>query len=99
MRDGVSSRVLMLTTFDLDEHVYDSFRAGASGFLLKNAPPEQLVAAIRTVAPVDPRRAPQIPRRLIEEYVSWPRTVNASQIPLRDLSERELEILRLIAHG
>jgi len=96
---GSRSRVLMLTTFDLDEHVYDSFRAGASGFLLKNAPPEQLVAAIRSVAAGDALLAPEITRRLIEEYVSWPRTDAAVQSRLRELSERELDVLRLIAAG
>lgn len=99
MRAGARSRVLMLTTFDLDEHVYDSFRAGASGFLLKNAPPEQLVAAIRTIAAGDALLAPQITRRIIEQYVSWPRAGDAVQGPFRDLSERELDVLRLIARG
>jgi len=99
IRAGSKSRVLVLTTFDLDEYVYDSFRAGASGFLLKNAPPEQLVAAIRTVAAGEALLAPEITRRLIEEYVSWPRTEAAVQGRLRELSERELDVLRLIAAG
>jgi DNA-binding NarL/FixJ family response regulator len=99
IRAGSKSRVLVLTTFDLDEYVYDSFRAGASGFLLKNAPPEQLVAAIRTVAAGEALLAPEITRRLIEEYVSRPRTGAAVQGRLRELSERELDVLRLIAAG
>src|SRR5712691_8951690 len=89
----------MLTTFDLDEHVYDSFHAGASGFLLKNAPPENLVAAVRTVAAGDALLAPEITRRLIEEYVSRPRMAGAVQGRLGGLSARELDVLRLIAGG
>jgi DNA-binding NarL/FixJ family response regulator len=92
-------RVLMLTTFDLDEYVYDAMRAGASGFMLKNAPPEQLAAAVRTIAAGDALLAPTITRRLIEEYVSRPRLGGHESGAVRDLSERELEVLRHIARG
>jgi DNA-binding NarL/FixJ family response regulator len=96
---GGTARVLMLTTFDHDDHVYESFRAGASGFLLKNAPPEQLVAAVRTVAAGEALLAPAITRRLIEEFVARPRIGSALPNQTRDLSPRELEVLRLIAGG
>jgi DNA-binding NarL/FixJ family response regulator len=96
---GVTARVLMLTTFDHDDHVYASFRAGASGFLLKNAPPEQLVSAVRTVAAGEALLAPAITRRLIEEFVARPRTGAGLPSPTGDLSQRELEVLRLIARG
>ena len=69
-RDGVDAKVVMLTTFDMDEYVYDALRAGASGFLLKDVPPEQLVAGIRAVAQGDALLAPSITRRLIEEFVA-----------------------------
>lgn len=91
-------RVLMLTTFDLDEYVYDAMKAGASGFLLKNAPPERLVESVRAVARGEALLAPDITRRLIEHYVSAPR--RSSQPPqLGDLTERELEVLTLVARG
>jgi DNA-binding NarL/FixJ family response regulator len=96
---GATARVLMLTTFDHDDHVYESFRAGASGFLLKNAPPEQLVSAVRTVAAGEALLAPAITRRLIEEFVSRPRTGSGLPSQTGDLSQRELEVLRLIASG
>jgi DNA-binding NarL/FixJ family response regulator len=99
LRADAGSRVLMLTTFDLDEHVYDSLRAGASGFLLKNAPPEQLVAAIRTVAAGDALLAPEITRLLIEHYVAWPRRPDTDHGSFSGLSSRELEVLRLMARG
>ena len=92
-------RVLMLTTFDLDEYVYDAMRAGASGFMLKNAPPDQLAAAVRTVAAGEALLAPTITRRLIEEYVSRPRSGTAAPELLSELTERELEVLREIARG
>jgi DNA-binding NarL/FixJ family response regulator len=90
--------VLMLTTFDLDEYVYDALRAGASGFLLKDAPPEQLVAAIRVVAAGDALIAPAITKRLIERFA---RTAPPSTPPpaLSRLTPREAEVLTLIARG
>ena len=94
-----TARVLILTTFDLDDHVYESFRAGASGFLLKNVPPEQLVSAVRTVAAGDALLAPALTRRLIEEFVARPRVGSTLPATLCDLSPRELEVLRHLAGG
>ncbi|HEX3432991.1 MAG TPA: response regulator transcription factor [Solirubrobacteraceae bacterium] len=92
-------RVLMLTTFDLDEYVFDALQAGASGFLLKDVPPEQLVAGIRIVAAGDSLLSPSITRRLIESFVrDHPRA--ARPVPeLAELTARELEILGLVARG
>ncbi len=90
-------RVLMLTTFDLDEYVYDALRAGASGFLLKDAPAAQLVDAIRIVAGGDALLAPAITRRLIAEFVRRPLPADAPA--LAELTTRELEVLKLIAAG
>jgi DNA-binding NarL/FixJ family response regulator len=94
---GQSPRVLMLTTFDLDEYVYDALRAGASGFLLKDAPAAQLVDAIRIVAAGDALLAPSITRRLIAEFVRRPLPTDAPA--LAELTRRELEVLKLIAAG
>lgn len=82
------TRVLMLTTFDLDDHVYDSFRAGASGFLLKNVPPEQLVIAVGTVAGGGALLAPALTRRLIEQFVTRPRLTSTVPDSLADLRTR-----------
>jgi DNA-binding NarL/FixJ family response regulator len=90
-------RVLMLTTFDLDEYVYDALRAGASGFLLKDAPAVQLVDAIRVVAAGDALLAPSITRRLIAEFVRRPLPADAPALAL--LTAREREVLTLIAEG
>jgi DNA-binding NarL/FixJ family response regulator len=92
-------RVLMLTTFDLNEYVYEALRAGASGFLLKDVPPEQLAAGIRVVADGDALLAPSITRRLIEEFAQA--TPAAAEPPkgLDELTPRELEVFRLIARG
>ena len=98
--DGLDTKVVMLTTFDMDEYVYDALRAGASGFLLKDVPPEQLVAGIRAVAQGDALLAPSVTRRVIEEFVRRPpssgRTVPSE---VAELTARELEVLRLIAKG
>jgi DNA-binding NarL/FixJ family response regulator len=93
-----SVAVLMLTTFDINEYVYESLRAGASGFLLKDVPPEQLIAAVRVVAAGDALIAPGVTKRLIEQFV---RTAPASEPPdgFRELTARELEVLTLIARG
>jgi DNA-binding NarL/FixJ family response regulator len=90
--------VLMLTTFDLNEYVYDALRAGASGFLLKDVPPEQLVAAVRIVAAGDALIAPAITKRLVSEFA---RTAPKRTPPsgFEDLTPRELEVLRLVARG
>jgi DNA-binding NarL/FixJ family response regulator len=94
-----ATRVLILTTFDLDGYVYDALRAGASGFLLKDAPPEQLVAAIRTVAAGDALLAPSITRRLIEGFLRRPAMASKDAPGLQELTPRELEVLELIARG
>jgi DNA-binding NarL/FixJ family response regulator len=91
--------VLMLTTFDLEDYVYAALRAGASGFLLKDAPAEQLVAAVEVVARGDALLAPQVTRLLIEE-VARRRAPDPSAVPGLDrLTEREVEVLRLMARG
>lgn len=95
---AVCSRVLILTTFDLDEYVYDAVRAGASGFLLKDTPPDDLIAAVRVLAAGDALLAPSVTRRLIEEFAS----TAGGYTPLEgldDLTEREVEVLRLMARG
>ena len=92
----VTARVLMLTTFDHDEYVYEALRAGASGFLLKSAPARELAAAVRTVAAGDALLAPEIIRRMIEDYVRRPRLTPAA---LAGLTAREREVLELIARG
>jgi DNA-binding NarL/FixJ family response regulator len=93
-------RVLILTTFDLDEYVYEALRAGASGFLLKDTPPEQLVEAIRVVSRGDSLLSPSITRRVIEEFVLRPPTTARKPAPeLGELTARELEMLRYLARG
>ena len=92
-----SARVLILTTFDLDEYVYEALRAGASGFVLKDDPPEQLIAAIRTVAAGDALLSPTVTRRVIDRFTHIPRPTPPKE--LEELSERELEVFRLIALG
>jgi DNA-binding NarL/FixJ family response regulator len=91
-------RVLMLTTFDLDEYVFDALQAGASGFLLKDVSPEHLVAGIRIVAAGDSLLAPSVTRRLIESFVRDHRAP-APPAGLAELTSRELEILKLLAQG
>jgi DNA-binding NarL/FixJ family response regulator len=93
-------RVLVVTTFDEDEPVYEALRAGAAGFLLKNAPPEQLVDAVRAVAAGDGLLSPEVTRRVIEEFArrSPPPAAPAAEA-LGELTERELEVLRLMARG
>ena len=95
--DG-TPRVLILTTFDLDEYVFDALQAGASGFLLKDVPPEQLVAGIRAVAEGEALLAPTVTRRLIETFMRSSR-VAAPPPELADLTEREREVLALMARG
>jgi DNA-binding NarL/FixJ family response regulator len=94
-----ATRLLILTTFDLDAYVYEALRAGASGFLLKDAPPEQLVDAIRIVARGDALLAPSITRRLIERFLRQPVLAAPGSKPLDQLTAREREVLELIAHG
>jgi DNA-binding NarL/FixJ family response regulator len=91
-------RVLILTTFDLDEYVYEALQAGASGFLLKDASPEQLIAAVRAVRRGDSLLAPSITRRLIEEFASFRLSPNPPA-GFDQLSSRELEVFTLVARG
>jgi DNA-binding NarL/FixJ family response regulator len=94
--DGV--RVVILTTFDLDEYVFDAVRAGASGFLLKDSPPEQLIAAIHVVAGGEALLAPSVTKRLIEQFARHP-SPRSMPAELDELTPRELEVLRLLARG
>jgi DNA-binding NarL/FixJ family response regulator len=94
-----AARVLVLTTYDLDEYVFKALKAGASGFLLKDAPADQLVAGIRVVASGDALLAPSITRRLIEEFASRPVPPPEGPPELAELTAREREILTLIARG
>ena len=91
--------VLMLTTFDLDEYVYDALRTGASGFLLKDVRPEQLADAVRVVAAGDTLLAPALTRRLVEQYVRRPPPGTRRPVQMAALTDRELDVLRLIARG
>jgi DNA-binding NarL/FixJ family response regulator len=95
---GVRSRVVILTTFEHDDYVFEALRAGASGFLLKNAPPEELVHAVRVVAAGEALLAPSITRRLIAEYAQRPARAK-KDAGLDRLTEREVEVLRLLATG
>jgi DNA-binding NarL/FixJ family response regulator len=92
-------RVLVLTTFDLDEYVYEGLRAGASGFMLKDASPSQLREAVRTVANGDTLLAPAVTRRLVERFVRRPAPGPSEQERLGQLTEREYEVLKLIGTG
>jgi len=94
-----NTKVLILTTFDLDDYVYDSLAAGASGFLLKDAGPEQLIEAIRVVAAGDALLAPSVTRRLIDDVVGAGRRRLPRPSELDELTPRELEVLRLVAAG
>jgi DNA-binding NarL/FixJ family response regulator len=96
---GLPTRVLILTTFDLDEYVYDAFRAGASGFLLKDAPRDQLLTAVRTVAAGEALLAPAVTRRLIERFVLADSPRPKAQLNWDALSDRETEVLRRLARG
>ncbi len=94
-----SARILMLTTFDLDEYVFEALRAGASGFLLKDTPPEDLLSALRVVAAGEALLAPSVTRRLIEEFARRPSATPATQRTLEDLTEREREVMIAVARG
>jgi DNA-binding NarL/FixJ family response regulator len=92
-----SARILILTTFDLDEYVYEALRAGASGFVLKDEPPEQLLAAIRVVAGGEALLSPAITKRVIKQFARFPSPEPPRQLDL--LTDRELDVFRLIARG
>ena len=94
-----SSKVLILTTFELDEYIYSALRAGASGFMLKDAPADELINAIRVVASGDALLAPRITRRLISEFAARPQRDGELAQRLADLTQREVEVLRLVARG
>ena len=97
--EGEGPRVLMLTTFDLDEYVYDALRAGASGFLLKDVPAEQLVDGIRVVAQDEALLAPSVTKRLIQEFSRGAVAQRRAPAELQELTPRELEVFKLIARG
>jgi DNA-binding NarL/FixJ family response regulator len=98
--DTAATRVLILTTFDLDEYVFEALRAGASGFLLKDTLPDELLAAVRVVASGEALLAPRVTRRLIEQFVQQPATTAAAPNPgLELLTEREREVLGAVARG
>jgi DNA-binding NarL/FixJ family response regulator len=99
-REGEAGpRVLMLTTFDLDEYVYDALRAGASGFLLKDVPAQELVSGIRVVAQGDALLAPSVTRRLIQEFSRGGGAQHSAPAELEELTPRELEVFQLMARG
>src|SRR5260370_12960247 len=98
-RDQSGSRVLILTTFDLDEYVFEALRAGASGFALKSRPPEELLSGIRTVAAGEALLAPTVTRRLIEHFTDRTRATAKTPWGLAELTDREPEVLVLVARG
>ena len=97
--EGHTPRVLMLTTFDLDDYIYEALRVGASGFLLKDSEPEELIRAVRVVAEGEALLAPSITRRLIENFVATRPRQTSGATALNGLTDREREVLRLIALG
>jgi DNA-binding NarL/FixJ family response regulator len=92
-------KVLVLTTFDLDEYVYEAIHAGASGFLLKSTPPPQLVEGVRAVMAGDALLSPEITRRLLDRFTRRPPPSTGAPTELAELTQRELEVLRLMANG
>jgi DNA-binding NarL/FixJ family response regulator len=97
LADDETARILILTTFDLDEYVYEALRAGASGFVLKDEPPEQLLGAVRTVARGDALLSPAVTKRVIKQFARIPQPAPPPE--LEDLTERELDVFRLITRG
>jgi DNA-binding NarL/FixJ family response regulator len=97
--DDVTTKVLVLTTFDLDEYVFAAVRAGASGYLLKDTPAKDLVAAVRVIAQGDALLSPSVTRRLVEEFARHPEPGTVTATLPNDLTDRELETLELLARG
>ena len=97
--DGAGARILILTTFDLDEYVYEALRAGASGFMLKDAPAEDLIAAVRVVATGEGLLAPAVTKRVIERFAALPELETRVVAGLDELTPREREVLELLARG
>jgi DNA-binding NarL/FixJ family response regulator len=95
---SIPSRIVILTTFERDDYIFEALRAGASGFLLKNAPSEELVHAVRVVAAGDALLAPSVTRKVIEGFIRQP-AQRGNEVELRRLTERETEILQLLATG
>lgn len=98
-RGGTAPRVLVVTTFDVDEYVYEALRAGASGFMLKNAPPEELVRAVRVVAGGDALLSPSVTRRVIAAFAHRGPVRSPATAALAELTEREREVFGLVARG
>ncbi len=96
---GMTSKIVILTTYDLDEYVFDALAAGASGFLLKHVPPEELVRGVRVAASGEALLAPSITRRLIEEFAKQRAPVRAGGTELNTLTDRELDVLKLLGRG
>ncbi|MFD7311588.1 response regulator, partial [Promicromonospora sp. NPDC059942] len=96
---GTPPKVIMLTTFDADEYVFSALRAGASGFLLKDSPPEELTHAVRTVAAGDALLSPRITRALIADYAARPATPASVAATLGGLTDRELDVMKAVAAG
>ncbi|MDQ4041624.1 MAG: response regulator transcription factor [Actinomycetota bacterium] len=99
VQGGSATRVLILTTFDLDQYVYEGLRAGASGFLLKDASPEQLIAAIHVLAEGDAVLAPSVTRRVVETFARLPHPRDTEPTEVASLTAREREVLKLLAKG
>jgi DNA-binding NarL/FixJ family response regulator len=98
-RDGSGSKVLILTTFDLDEYVFEALRAGASGFALKSRPPEELLSGIRTIAAGEALLAPSVTRRLIAHFTDHTQATARTPWGMDELTDREREVLVLVARG
>jgi len=96
---GVPGKIVILTTYDLDEYVFDALAAGASGFLLKHVPPEELVRGVRAAASGEALLAPSITKRLIEEFTRQRAPVRGSGTDLKTLTDREMEVLKLLGRG
>ncbi len=99
LAENEHTRIIMLTTFDVDRYVYDSLRAGVSGFLFKDVTPEQLITAIKTVASGDVLLAPSVTRRLVEQFVRRPSAMSGADEGLAALTDRERQVLTQIARG